>query len=480
MTSHKKTDRILALFELINKIPRCSGNEKAISEWVGKFAEARGFKMRSDSAGNFVVKIPASQGMENAPVIVLQGHMDMVCEKTPDSDHDFSKDPITHIYEGNWVKAEKTTLGADDGIGIAILLAIAEDEDIRHPPLELLFTADEESGLVGALEMESGLIDGKILINLDSEDEGVFTVGCAGGKTTEIILPVQYETVAGEHAAFRLNIGGLKGGHSGVDIHKNLANANVLLARILDRISVSRELGIAHIEGGTAHNAIPREAEALAVCRPNDLPAIRILVSEFETIAQSEFSGIEKNLAVKLFEEKSPPESAATPDNSLRLIRLLMALQYGVSEMSPEMSGIVETSANLAQMEMKNGALHVAASQRSLKDSKVDAATYKTEAIARLAGAEVSTKPGYPAWRPDKNSPLLGRSRETYQRLFGKEPEVLVIHAGLECGVIGAKHAGMDMISIGPTIESPHSPAERLNIPSIGKIWDFLVELLKS
>ena len=480
MASHHKTGRILELFEQVNRIPRCSGNETEISEWIREFVAKLGFETKIDSIGNFAVKVPASKGMENAPTVVLQGHMDMVCEKSPDSDHDFATDPITHVYEGDWVRADKTTLGADNGIAVAIELAMAEDGDLIRPPLELLFTVDEESGISGAMNMGPGLIDGKILINLDSEDEGVFTVGCAGGKTTKITLPIHDAAVHGEHAVFRLSVGGLKGGHSGVDIDKNLANANVLLARMLDRAVGSYALRFVELGGGTAHNAIPREAEALVVCQPSDLPAIRKLVSEFEATVQNEYAQTEKHLAVSLSEESRTVSLAITPDDSVRIVRLLMALPHGVADMSTEMPGIVETSANLARVETTEGMLRVTTSQRSLQDSRVDAATFKTEAIARLAGAEVATDSGYPSWQPDKNSRLLKRSREIYGQLFQKEPEVMVIHAGLECGVIGAKYGNMDMVSIGPTMENPHSPAERLNIPSIGHVWDFLAELLKS
>ncbi|HUT70075.1 MAG TPA: aminoacyl-histidine dipeptidase [Desulfatiglandales bacterium] len=477
----EKTRAVLEVFEEISRIPRCSKNEAAIESWLMRWAEDRGFQGKRDKAGNIVVRVPAASGYENRPPVVLQGHLDMVCQKTPDSNHDFTKDPIRIVYDGDWLTADRTTLGADNGIGLALGLALATDDDVERPPIELLFTVDEETGLTGANLLEPGFIEGRILLNLDSESEGVFIVGCAGGQHTEVTLPLSFLPLPENYDAWKLTAHGMRGGHSGIDIHKFRANAIKVLARALDAARRKAEIRILAVKGGSAHNAIARDAEAALVCAPSQSSALKDAVKVFEKAVQGEYVSTEQEMAVTLAEEgMSEKTSAFTKECTDIAIDLMLAIPHGVSEMSAKVEGHVETSNNFAIIETKNKELHILSSQRSSVMSRLSAITAQIEAAAALAGARAETGGGYPAWQPDMNSPLLKRCKEVYQRLFGKEPVVEVIHAGLECGIISSKYEGMDAISVGPTLENPHSPDERLYIPSVAKVWDFLVELLKS
>jgi dipeptidase D len=444
-------------------------------------AQDSGFQAKQDKAGNIVVRVPATNGYENKSPIVLQGHLDMVCQKTPDSDHDFTKDPIRLVYDGEWLTADRTTLGADNGIGLALGLALATDDQIEHPPLELLFTVDEETGLTGATLLEEGFIEGRILLNLDSESEGVFIVGCAGGQHTEVTLPLSFLPLPENYDAWKLTAHGMRGGHSGVDIHKFRANANKILARALDAARRRAEIRMLALKGGSAHNAIARDAEATFVCAPSQSSALKDAVKVFQRAVQDEYASIEQEMALTLaeagIEEKTGSFTKECTDTA---IDLMLALPHGVWEMSADLKDHVETSNNLAIVDTKGDAFHILSSQRSSVMSRLLAITAQIEAAAALAGARAETGGGYPAWQPNMDSSLLKRCRDVYRNLFGKEPMVEVIHAGLECGIISSKYAGMDAISMGPTIENAHSPDERLYIPSVGRVWDFLVELLKS
>lgn len=471
------TQQVLRIFEQLSAIPRKSGNEAGISRWLQERAEAHGFPWQVDEARNLLIRVPATAGYESAPVIVLQGHLDMVCEKTPASPHDFTKDPIRCLVEGDWLQADGTTLGADNGIAIALALALAEDPSVAHPALELLFTVEEEVGLGGANLLKPGFIEGKILLNLDSEEEGTFIVGCAGGQTTRMRLPFQQQSPA-LGPAFHLKVSGLQGGHSGVDIHKHRASANKLIARTLAQIQKVASIGLISLNGGTAHNAISREAEAAFTCPEAAAPAIQQIVRDFELILQNEFSVTESGITLTLTSVEPAP--AATAAETEKIIQLLLALPHGVAEMSASVEGFVETSNNLAQIEMAEGALKVVTSQRSSVMTRMAELTDRITAIGRLAGAEVTSTQAYPAWQPEMKASLLKRSLETYQRLFGLAPKVEIMHAGLECGTIGSIYPGMEMISLGATIENPHSPSERLQIPSVGKVWKYLVAFLKA
>ncbi|MGD8881990.1 MAG: aminoacyl-histidine dipeptidase, partial [Desulfobacterales bacterium] len=474
--------RILDFFEQINAIPRCSKKEKEIGRWLEQWGATNGFAVKKDLAGNLLIRVPASAGFEQAPVIVIQGHMDMVCEKSPDSAHNFDKDPICHIYDGDWLRADHTTLGADNGIALALCTALVSDPAVVHPPLELLFTVNEETGLNGAKKIEPDLLQGQVFLNIDSETEGVFTVGCAGGRHTLVSLALNLSEKLEAEATFKLSVHGLKGGHSGIDIHKQRANANLILARALHHVAASCDLRLVTIKGGSAHNAIPRDAFAVFACRSNDTTILDSMISEFERTVKAEYGAAEPALAVALTAIESEPQAklALNAEQTVAVINLLLAIPHGVSGMSAIFEDLVETSNNLATVEMSDSHFRVLTSQRSSVISRLEEATNRIKAIAALAGAEAQSDGEYPPWTPDMNSALLKRCNAVYERLFDCKAKIMAIHAGLECAVIGAKYADMDMISFGPDIENPHSPAERLFIPSLERVWDFMVALLKS
>ena len=471
------TQTVLQIFEQLSANPRGSGREARISRWLQERAIARGFSSQADEAGNLVIRVPATAGYETSPCIILQGHMDMVCEKTSDSPHDFLNDPIQCIVEGDWLHADRTTLGADNGIAIALALALAEDPTLVHPALELLFTVEEEVGLGGANLLKPGFVTGPILLNLDSEEEGTFVVGCAGGQAVRMSLPLAFETTPFE-SAFQLKVSGLQGGHSGVDIHKHRASANKLLVRALAQLQKLTPLALASLNGGTAHNAISREAVASFACASGQIPAIRQAVQDFELVLNNEYSVSEKDIRLTL--TSLEPGRAASLADSARAIQLLMALPHGVAEMSASVPGFVETSNNLSRIEIVDDVLNVVTHQRSTVMTRMQELSERIAASGLLAGAQVELGMAYPGWQPDMKSALLQRSVETYRGLFGSAPEVCMIHAGLECGTIGAIYSGLDMISLGATIQNPHSPAERLNIPSVARVWRYLVAFLEA
>ena len=478
----EKVRTILDYFERINAVPRCSGNEEQIGLWLQKWAENRHLHVKRDAAGNLAIKVPPTAGYENAPVIVIQGHMDMVCEKSPDAAHDFSKDPICHVTDGDWLRADNTTLGADNGIAIAVALALASDESLTRPPLELLFTVDEESGLNGAKKLVPGFIEGRVLLNVDSETEGVFTVGCAGGREINISRKIALTKIAGDDQFFKLKVSGLCGGHSGIDIIRQRASANKIIARTLHRLSSAVDIRLVSMKGGTTHNAIARDAEAVIACNEAKADALGKTVAEFEQIFRSEYEGIESTLAVSL----SPAQAAAERQTGLgtaetrAAVNLLLCLPHGVMGMSKVFENLVETSNNLAKVELKDGALQILTSQRSLAASRLNEATATVKAAAALAGADAAARGEYPPWTPDMQSPLLARCQRLYRRVFDRDAAVKSVHAGLECAIIGDKYPGMDMISFGPDLKNPHSPNEALNIPSVGRLWKFMTALLES
>jgi len=474
------TELILENFEQISAIPRDTKNEAGIRDWLQAWASARGLQSKTDAAGNLLIRVPASSGYEKHPTLILQGHLDMVCQKTPDSNHDFTRDPIRILRDGDWLKADKTTLGADNGIAIALMMSIVEDSSVSHPPLELLLTVEEELGIVGADNLDPSLLTGKILINLDSEDEGVFTVGCAGGGNTFLTLPVTWEFQSASEAAFELKIGGLKGGHSGDDIDKHRGNANKLLARALDLIQREMPLRLSVLKGGTARNAIPRDAEAVFAC-PREMSAkCRELAHSIAAKFQAECGQSEPGLCLSLAEVKDLAAGVISLSDTHKCIQLLMTLPNGVAEMSAEVEGFVETSNNIGIVELKEEGLSAVSNHRSTFFSKIEELAYRVEAIGALAGAKVEHGKFFPAWKPDMDSVLLKKCQQVYETKFGVSPAVNVVHAGLECGVISDRCGGLDSISIGPTIKSPHSPDERMHIPSIGKTWEFLTALLAS
>ena len=408
--------------------------------------------------------------------------MDMVCEKTPDSRHDFDNDPIRLVRNGEWISADRTTLGADNGIALALALTLAEEPAVVHPPLELLFTVDEESGLLGAKNLDPGLVDGRILLNIDSEEEGVFTIGCAGGQETRIRLDLPRMAAPLDHHYLDLTISGLRGGHSGIDIHKPRASANVLMARALQAISHVTPIGIVSIKGGTVHNAIARDAAARVICAPPHLEGVQQIVGECRETFSNEYGAGDPQCDIRL--NKIATEAIGgdtlTAADTRKAIALLLALPHGVTRMSADIDGLVETSNNLATVALSGASFEILSSQRSAVMTRLAEITARIHAIADLAGAAATDENSYPAWEPNLDSALLLRCKAVYRDRFGKDPLVQTIHAGLECGLIGARKPGMDMISFGPTIENPHSPDEKLFVPSVVRVWDFIVHLLAS
>ena len=471
------TERVLAIFERINAIPRCSSQERALSDWLVGWASEHQLECERDGVLNVLIRVPGTGEAADAAPVTLQGHLDMVCEKTPESEHSFDTDPIRSVTEGEWLTADGTTLGADNGIAIALALAVAEDEGIVHPPLELLFTVDEETGLIGAQDLSPDWLRARILLNLDSEDEGVFTIGCAGGLSSLVSVPVSRVAPNSESEFVQLAVTGLKGGHSGIDIHLDRANANVLVARVA--LDLRKKFGatVAEVHGGSAHNAIPKDAHVILGFNPSRIEEARTLVSTWRRTLSVEYASTDPNLTVEL-REAERPERVLDDASAGRLMDILLGLPHGMVRMSREITGLVETSTNLATVRTSDGKVEIDTSQRSSSEFQLEAIAARVAAVARLGGGSVRITSRYPAWEPETESKILRTASEVYRKLFDAEPTMEVIHAGLECGVIGAKYPEMEMLSIGPTIEMVHSPDERMHLPSIERIWDFLVHLL--
>jgi dipeptidase D len=463
-------------FAKILTIPHCSGNEKALGDYVLSTAAALNLPAKRDKVGNVLVSKPATPGREAAEGAILQGHLDMVCEKNSDKVHDFAKDPIQAEIRGEWVYAQGTTLGADNGIGLAAALAVMEDKALVHGPLEFLFTVDEETGLTGANKIQKGFLAGKKLLNLDSEDEGTFTIGCAGGADSELVFPAARKKTASKNL-YRLHLSGFRGGHSGLDINQGRGNAIKLLARMLGQAQAAVRYELVSIEGGSKHNAIPREAVAVVACPPVQVRTLaQALKRSFEKIAV-EFKAVEPE-AKYAFEPAAGRDFALTQDCQRALLDLLIAVPHGVIAMHPEIAGLVETSTNLAIVRTGAKEVKVLCSTRSSVASALEAARDIIKAVCGLAGARADLKDGYPGWMPNLASPLLKQLKEIYAGTFGKEAEIVAVHAGLECGIIGEKFPGMDMISFGPTMKNPHSPEEHVHIGSVERFWKFLTTAL--
>jgi len=477
MANHPMTPRILEAFQQVSAIPRRSKHEARIRTWLVDWAGRHGFPHAIDGIGNLVIRVPASEGHGHAPMVTLQGHLDMVCEKTPETTHDFATDPIVPVMEGDWLTAPGTTLGADNGIAIAMAMVAATEPDLVHPPLELFFTIDEETGLTGASELKPGFLQGHLLINIDSEDEGVITVGCAGGVDTRLHIPIPHEDRPEGFVGIQLYAGGMSGGHSGVDIHKMRANAIRVLARAVGALK-GFDLRLADLRGGTAHNAIPRDATAELLVRPADLGALRAKVAELSGVLAAEFTRTDPGLFLELRDGDGVCERCPSDAGTAQLIDLLLVMPHGPAAMSTDIEGLVETSNNEAEVKLAGEELVILSSQRSSVVSRLEAHTQRVEGLARVAGGRAESGEGYPPWQPNMDSALLARAQRIYRALYGKEPVVEVIHAGLECGIIGDRYPHMDMISIGPTIVDPHSPDERLLVPTVGLVWDYLVAIL--
>lgn len=465
-------------FDEILKIPRPSKHEEKIRAHVKAWAQSRGFSVREDAAGNLVVKVPASSGHEGAPTLVLQSHLDMVAEKNSDVVFDFFQDAIQPRIVDDYVYATGTTLGADNGIGVAAAMAVAEDPEAVHGPLELLFTVDEETGLTGAAQLEPGLIEGRTLLNLDTEEDGAFYIGCAGGADAHSVFTLMLESVPSGHVALAVRVRGLRGGHSGVDIHENRGNALKFLARLLAAArQVAPELRLAMLAGGSKHNAIPREADALFTVPAGAVEQVREAVAKAAATLKEEYEQIDPGQQV-VVEEVTVGQVLAV-DQGNRLLDALLACPHGVLAMSRAVPGLVETSNNLAVVTTDGNLVKVITSSRSSVMPSLRATLQQVEAVFRLAGAAVEVHDGYPGWKPNPDSPVLKRAIVVYEREFGEKPEIKAIHAGLECGLIGEKFPGIDMLSLGPQIESPHSPDERVKISTVAKFYRLLKALLK-
>ena len=460
-------------FDEIRKIPRCSKHEEKIRDYIRDFAVQRNLDWKEDSVGNIVIKKPASRGCEEAPGVVLQQHVDMVCEKNSATIHDFSKDPIQLDIRDGWLYAKGTSLGADNGIGVACSLAVLDSSDIIHGSLEALFTVDEETGLTGAFALQPDFLEGRTLLNLDSEDEGVIYVGCAGGG--DVRLSREYGVQDSEGEFFSLSVAGLKGGHSGIDIYKGRANAVKLLARILLKISEECELSLVSMSGGDKHNAIPREAEAVFAVQCG-LDIDKIVDNMKEDIIM-EFGTVETGLDVELSTSEGGRSIAL--DNSKRFLAILNNIPHGVARMSPDIPGLVETSNNLASASLDNGYARIYCSTRSSISGALEALRRSIKSLGEIEGFTVEMRDSYPGWKPDMDSALLKVANNVHTKCFGREAEIKAVHAGLETGIVGEKYPGMDMISIGPQIEHPHSPEERVHIESCERFWVFLKSLMK-
>ncbi|MCA2001931.1 MAG: aminoacyl-histidine dipeptidase, partial [Chloroflexi bacterium] len=474
------TDLILSNFEKVSSIPRGTKYEAGIRNWLITWAKENNCPSKADAAGNLVIYVPASKGYEDHPTLILQGHMDMVWQKTNESTHNFEHDPIQLIREGDWIRADGTTLGADNGIGIALMMSIVEDASVKHPPLELLLTVEEEMGVVGADKLDPSLLSGKTLINLDSETEGVFTVGCAGGGSVNITLPVTWDLQQQGEVAFELKVSGLQGGHSGEDINKFRANANKLLARLLDEIQRNFPIRLSTLKGGTARNAIPREAESIFVCATDKKESCKEIFAVFQAAIQNELAKTETGLVLSLNEIKGESVCVISQAETQAAIHLLMALPHGVSSMSAEMPAFVETSNNIGVMELKEDGLSIISNQRSSVFSRLEEITRRVETVAWLAGAKTERTKMFPPWQPNMESPLLKQCVETYRSIKEEDPKVELTHGGLECGIISDRCGGLDTISMGPTIKDLHSPDERLYVPSLATTWEFLRTLQSS
>jgi dipeptidase D len=460
-------------FAKILTIPHCSGKEKPLAEYIIEVAKGAGLAWKKDAAGCVLVEKPASAGRDKAPGVILQGHMDMVCEKNSDVSHDFSKDAIKAELKNGWVQAKGTTLGADNGIGLASCLAMMEDKTLTHGPLEFLFTVDEETGLTGATKLAPGFLKGTRLLNLDSEEEGTFTIGCAGGADTELTLPLKRKAARAKSQLYVLKVFGLRGGHSGLDINQGRGNAIKITARLLWQAQQKFGFELVRMEGGNKRNAIPRETWAEVLVTPAEADALAAFLAEAFAKVKAEHKAVEKDLRYS-FEKKKGTSAPLAPASQKALLNFLLTLPHGVLSMHPEIAGLVETSTNLAIVSVKKAQAMVVCSSRSSIGSALEALRNTIKAAADLAQAKAKQPAGYPGWTPNLKSVLLKTMKDVHVKVFSKEVAVVALHAGLECGIIGEKFPGMDMISFGPTIQHPHSPEERVDVHSVENFWKFL------
>ncbi|MBL7994802.1 aminoacyl-histidine dipeptidase [bacterium] len=474
-----KPELVWKYFAEISRIPRPSKHEEAMTKYVVDTAKKLGLSAKTDSFGNVVVKKPATSGRENVKSIALQGHLDMVPEKNSDKVHDFLKDPIELVRKGNMLMANGTTLGADNGIAVATNLAIMEDRTLEHGPLEFLFTVDEETGLTGANNLGPGFLESKTLMNLDSEEEGAVYVGCSGGKNTVGTWKVEFDNAPANVQFFDLKVRGLRGGHSGLEIDKGRGNSLKVITRVLLALT---DIGarMSFIQGGNKSNAIPREADAVVAIPKKAVGEAKKIVAHFCEVIKPEIATVDPDLSITLSEIKSKKAKVLKKGYQKKILQTLSALPHGVTKMSADIPGLIETSTNVAIIETKGKKISIITSQRSSVASEINEICETVRNIFDLAGAEHETQEGYPGWKPNMKSEILKVAKSTYQSLYGKEVLVKAIHAGLECGIIGEKYPGMDMISFGPTLEGVHSPDEKIYIDTVEKFWNFLLAILKN
>lgn len=464
-------------FYNISQVPHPSGKKDEISAFLVNFGKALGLETLQDEIGNVLIRKPATPGMENKQAVILQAHMDMVPQANTGVAHNFATDPIKTRIDGEWVKAENTTLGADNGIGMAAAMAVLQAKDIAHPDLEMFITVDEETGMHGAFGLQPNFLKGNILINLDSEDEGELYVGCAGGLDANITFRYKEDEIPEGDVALKLSITGLKGGHSGIDIILQRANANKLMFRFLREAVAGYEARLASIEGGSLRNAIPREAFAIITVPQEGIDDIKNLVKEYEALFIEEFKHKEDNITFEV-EEVALPSGLMPEEVQDDLINGVTACPNGVFRFIDDVPGVVETSNNLAIIKSDGSTIEIKSLLRSSIDSRKEELAAMIESAFALAGAKVEFSGGYPGWEPNMQSPILQTMKNVYQDKFGKEPKVMIIHAGLECGILSTHYPKMDMISFGPTIRHPHSPDEKVNIETVGKFWEYLLATL--
>ena len=467
------------IFAKVCSIPHPSYHEEALANHIVEWAQEKGIHAERDEVGNILLRKPATQGMENRKAVALQAHLDMVPQKNNDTVHDFTKDPIQPFIEDGWVKARGTTLGADNGIGLASALAVLADESVEHGPLEVLLTMTEETGMAGAFGLQPNWLQSEILINTDSETEGEIYMGCAGGIDFTATLPLSREAVPAGFSTLKLTLKGLKGGHSGADIHLGLGNASKLLARFLADHAQSLGLRLLDFTGGTLRNAIPREAIATLAIAFDKADALKAAAQEFLATIQFELSAVEKKIAL-VVEPAESPAKVLTVDSQDKFLALLNATPNGVIRMSDDVKGVVETSLNVGVVTMKEDEVAINSLIRSLIDSGKEYVVSMLNSLSALSGAKSLAKGSYPGWKPEPSSPVMTLVRETYETLFNKTPNIMVIHAGLECGLFKKPYPDMDMVSIGPTITGPHSPDEQVEIESVELYWKLLTALLKA
>jgi len=475
-----KPREIWGYFDEILKIPRLSKQEEQINAYLEEFARKHALDFSQDAAGNCLITKAATKGYENHQPIILQSHVDMVGEKLMDIEHDFTKDPIETFEQDGWITAKGTTLGADDGIGIAASMAVLASNDIAHGPLECLFTVDEETGMTGAFGLEAGFMKGKILLNLDSEDEGEIFIGCAGGIDTIGRIKKKVRASDPSSVALGFTIEGLQGGHSGDEIHKGFGNSIKLMTRLLWNITNKFKVSLSHFEGGKLRNAIPREASATLVIDPAELESVKLYFASFLSDVSLELQKVEPGFKMTM-EELPLPENCFERDFQRDFLNVLYSCPHGVIAWSQEIEGLVETSSNLAVVkDLDSDYIEVVTSQRSSVESAKKDIADRLAAVFQLGNFEVRHTDGYPGWKPNTNSPILAISTRVYKKLFHKDPEVKAIHAGLECGLFLEKYPYLDMISFGPTIKGAHTPDEKIHIESVTKFWKFLLEMLKN